>query len=259
MRDSRAMLSLLLVASGFASSGCVPTTVRGHVGASFLAVQGQAGLSDSSGMLSPGAVKNDFEDSLDVADRNATPYARLEGDWGAQRVTFSGFYYDENGQSTLANDFGDIPAGTTVTSSMEFWNVKGAWSYDLLPLDALRLAPGVQLGYSSMDIDVVAQPSTAFESLRVQGVVPMVFVQGEVDLGTVSGVVDLGWMNADIEDADGTYWDLEALVRFVPVDPLELIAGYRFMQLDLDGTADGREFDTDMQISGLFFGGGVRF
>lgn len=255
MTRSVRLLSLVLVAA----SGCAPTAIRGHAGAAFMQVQGQTGLANSSGTLSPGAVKNDFEDALDVGDRNASPYLRAEAEWSRHRVTFSGFQYDENGQSTLASDFGDIPAGTSVNSSLEFWNVKGAYSYDIIPVDVLRIAPGVEVAYSAYDFDVVARTSTAFESLQVDGLVPMVFLQGEVDLGVVAGVVDLAWIDADLEDTDGTWWDIEAMVRVVPIERLELIAGYRFMQLDLEGNADGRDFDTDMQVSGLFFGGGVRF
>lgn len=254
MSRSALWLPVLLMAVG-----CAPPAIRGHAGAAFMKFQGQTSLDNSSGTLPLGSVRNDLDDAFDVADLDASPYVRAEADWGAHRVTVSAFRYDENGQSTLANDFGDIPAGTTVNSSLEFWNVKGAWSYDLVPLDLLRVAPGVELGYNAMDLDVVAQPSTAFESLEVDGLVPMLFLQGEVDLGFAAGVLDIGWIDADLGDAEGAHWDIEAMARIVPAERVEVIVGYRFMALDLEGRADGRDFESDTQVSGFFVGGGVRF
>ena len=53
--------------------------------------------------------------------------------------------------------------------------------------------------------------------------------------------------------------DVEAQLVYRPWSALELFAGYRLMHLELDGVIDNDTVDSDLTISGLIFGGGLKF
>jgi hypothetical protein len=75
----------------------------------------------------------------------------------------------------------------------------------------------------------------------------------------VAATLDVGWIDIDLGDADGSYLDVEALVRVNPLPHLELFAGYRFIDIDAEGTADNRRFEAAFQLHGWMVGGGVTF
>ena len=75
----------------------------------------------------------------------------------------------------------------------------------------------------------------------------------------VAATLDVGFMDADLGDATGTYWDIEALLRFTPVSYLELFAGYRLATMEAAGVAGDRDFYADIELSGFLLGGGLTF
>jgi hypothetical protein len=87
----------------------------------------------------------------------------------------------------------------------------------------------------------------------------MVFLRGEADLGIVGANLDLGWMNADLHDARGDFWDIEAMVTVSPIPLIELFVGYRYVLIDAKGDVDGQHFDSDLKLSGWMIGGGISF
>lgn len=248
------MMAVLALA---ALTACAPTNFRAAGGLAFMNVGGQVSLDNSAGNASLGTVRNDLDDALDVGDNNVSPYLRLESDFGNHRVTVSGFGFGSDGNGTLAADFGDITAGTGVRGSFDFLNIKAAYSYGLLDFDYVRLAPGIAVNTMLTDLEV--STPTSFEEVETLVGVPMPFVQAEVDLGPAVAVLDVGAMDIDLNDADGTYWDLEGILMIKPSDTLDIFAGYRYVELDSDGTADLRAFDADIAVRGWIFGLGLTF
>ncbi|MGE3174623.1 MAG: hypothetical protein AB7O97_18470 [Planctomycetota bacterium] len=250
-----------LVAAGVLGvlGACAPHQMRAEVGAAFTQVRGELGLQNSGGNLNLNANMNDVKDQLGSGELDPSPYVRFEADWGPQRVKVSGLSHTSSGSSVLAGAFGDLPAGTSVFADLDYTNVSGSWSYDLAPTDMLRLAPGVQVGYHAIDVLVRSNSSTAFENVDTDIIVPMPYFDAEVDLGVVSVGVNAGLMVVDLRDADGRYWDAEAIVRAVPGQNVELLGGLRYMLFDAHGTATGRDFDSDIDVFGFFVGGGVKF
>ena len=240
-------------------SACAPSAFRAHAGAAFVRVNGDMGLQNSGGGLTLNQNMNDLRDDLQSGETEATPYLRVEMDWGKQRFKVSGFGHSSAGSGTLGGDFGDIPSGSTVQSDTDFFNVTGSWSYDLMPSSLLRLAPGVQLGYYGLDVSTRSQALTAFEEVETDLIVPMPYLEAEVDLGYVAVQANVGIMSLDAGDADGRYWDAEALAILRPADGFELIGGFRYLLIDAHGTASSRDFDTDLDIFGFFLGGGISF
>ncbi|HLU40141.1 MAG TPA: hypothetical protein VK081_12215 [Planctomycetota bacterium] len=224
-------------------------------------LQGDLALDNSSGNLPLGANRVDLDRELGAEDPSVAPYVRAEVGLPIGAVTLSGFTYSETGSGTLApnHQYGDIPGGSQVSTFLSFTNVKAAAHFDLFDFGIVRVSPGLGVDYFEIDMQVTDVVTTDFERVDNEAFVPMVFLQAEVDLGIVAGTLDIGYMEADLEDADGRYLDVEALVRFNPVPVVELFAGYRFIDLDARGRADSRNFSADVQLHGWMIGGGVAF
>lgn len=254
---NRPALSLLVALLPLAA--CAPSAFRADIGAIFPHVSGGTSLQNSSGTNSLSAVQNNLRNSLDVGESQAQPYLRAEADWGRHRVRLHGFGYDESGTAQLDRDFGDLPAGTMANTSLEYLSIVGSWSYDLMPTETLFLGPGVQVGIYSLDVSASATSPAGFETVDTDLVAPQLFLEAGVDLGLISADANLGFMSAHLGDAAGRYVDAELMVRAKPIERFELFVGYRYTVLDADGVASGRDFDADVTVSGLLFGGGVRF
>ncbi len=248
-----ALLAIALTAA------CAPSHFRADAGAAFTRVQGEMGLQNSAGNLNIAGNMNDVKDQLGAGDDEVSPYVRLEADWGPHRVKLSGLANNSAGPGTLAGAFGDLPAGTQVFTDFDFVNATAAWSYDLMPTPMFRIAPGVQLGYYSLDITSRAQTLSAFENVDTDFLTPMPYVEAEIDFDVIAIGANAGFLGVDLRDASGRYWDVEAYVRGAPFGGLELIGGLRYMLFDAHGEATGRDFDADLDVFGWFLAGGIRF
>ena len=247
------------VAAATLLAACAPHTFRADVGAAFARVEGQIGLQNSSGSLTLADNMNDLQDHLGVGDQDESPYVRLEADWGPSRFKVSTFGHNSTGSGTLAGAFGDIPAGTQVFTDFDFVDVTGSWSYDLMPTETFRIAPGVQLGYYSLDVITRAPSLSAFEQVDTDIIAPMPYLDAEVDLGWLTIGANGGIIAVNLSDADGRYWDAEGYVRANVLPHLELVGGVRYLLFDAHGEASNRDFDADIDVFGWFIGGGVRF
>ena len=246
-----------LLALPFMTS-CIPTG-RAYVGAAFMKVAGDVALQNAGGSLNLDASQSDIEDDLGAGGSDSSPYARAEADWGPHRVRVSGFGHSSGGTGTLTNAYGDLAASTAVGTDLEIINVTGAYTFDLLPTSMFRLGIGAQLGYSSIDLTVRQPSGIGFERVRTDNYVPMPVVDAEVDLGVVAFGGSLGGFEVDLGDADGRYWDGELFVRAAPWSLVELIGGYRYLSFDSSGEADNRDFNADLELTGWFIGGGIKF
>ena len=240
---------------------CAPVAIRAGVGYAQYRMGGQVSLDSSSGGVSLGTVRNDLDDALDLGDGEGAVFVRVGVVWEKDRLEASGLGFSQNGSGVLANDFGDITAGTSVNTQLDFLNVRVAWSHDVLDIGlggvGVRLAPGVVVDTILTGIDVGALG--AFEEVETLVVLPMPLLQTEVTLGSWSALIDLAAMDLDLNDADGSYWDLSATLTWRPQESFEFLAGYRYLGMDTDGTADSRKFDADLDLRGWFIGAGVVF
>ena len=247
-------LQLFLVAT---LAACTPQTFRADVGALFATTSGKIALQNAGGTLVLGNEQNDVDDQLGVGDTEVSPYVRVQWDHELHRVRAHGFGIDAEGSGTLAGDYGGIPAGSQVTTSMEFFNVAAAYDYEVWGDENFRLALGGQLGIYSLDI--AARSASGRESVRTDLVIPMAFAEVEGFFGPVTLGANAALMAGNWRDADGRYLDAEGFARVQVVDEVDLIAGYRYLVLDANGTATSRDFDADITVQGWFIGGGIRF
>ena len=256
----RSSLQLGLVALLFSLPSCMELSARAHVGYMQPALTGELGLAPSGAPASVlGSV--DLEDSLGVEGEGA-PYARIEATAGVLNLVASGFTYSSTSRGTLQAEFGDLIIGQLVDTEIEFINAKVGATFDLIDLGFLRLSPGLAVDYVGLDMSVDAVGSGIIggnEVLDIQAPVPLLFVQAEADVGPVSAIVDAGGVTVDYGDVDGTFVDVEALLRVEPASNLELFAGYRWISLEGAGDASGQEFDGDLVMAGWFVGGALTF
>ncbi len=219
---------------------------------------GALGLAPSGGGV--GATSSiDTESDLGLSDPSGSMQLRAELDTGPIRVTGSAFGYSESGEGRLTGSFGDIQAGTDVSSDLDLGNLKAAVTFDLVDTGVFRFSPGLAVDMFLVEAQITEALTSATETIDEFLPLPMLFAQAELDLGQVSGIVEAGFVALDLTDTNGTYFDFEAMVAFEPMSQLELYAGYRYISLDGEGENDGQALTADLVLQGWFVGGGVRF
>lgn len=234
---------------------CFQLEASGQLGWSRMAVRGDIGYVNGASTVS---VRQDVDSALGLGEDQDQPYARAMLDTGVQVIAVSAFRFEESGTGLLQADFGGVTAGTTVRSDFEFLNAKGSYAFEIA-LGPVSIAPGIAIDYFDLELDVRDLGGVASETLDVNAPVPLAFVRGTVDLGIASGVVELGYIEADIGDVDGSFFDAEILVE-VRIAPLvHLFGGYRRIALDAEGVVDGDTYEADLEVDGFVIGGGVRF
>ncbi|MFO1054066.1 MAG: hypothetical protein U1F36_17760 [Planctomycetota bacterium] len=204
-------------------------------------------------------VRADVNDDLGLG-RSGNVMAGAAIDSPLGRVSASYFRYSDDGTGTLTRSFGDIPPGTNVASETSIDNVKAFWSFDLVDTGVVRLSPGVGVDYFSLDATVRSITAlSAYERLSVGVPMPMLFLTGAVDLGPVSGELEGGWMHVNVSNVDATFYDLDARVVWKASSAFEAFGGYRWVTLDSSGRANGQQYDANLDLQGVYFGGGLRF
>ena len=112
------------------------------------------------------------------------------------------------------------------------------------------------------DIDIRVDAISGFsqsERVNSNAPIPMLHGQAQLDLKAVSLIVEGGWINAEVRDTEGTFFDVAAMLRVPLHDRIHLFAGYRYISLDGEGRADEQNLAADLTIDGWVAGLGVRF
>ncbi|MFQ5505286.1 MAG: hypothetical protein ACE5F1_10865 [Planctomycetota bacterium] len=236
---------------------CSGIGITADAGVARWVADGDVSLGPSSGApVNLDNLLNNIGDVFGLDEGTETPYARVELSAPVASFTFSGFTYDTNADGVLANNFGDLLRGANVSTDAEIANLKGAVHFDLLNLGMVRISPG--LGVDLLDLSIAANSSLGTEQVDALAPMPMLFVQGEVEIGPFDGVLDLGYFEANLPEADGQFFDIEAILRWRPLERMELFAGYRMILADAKGDTVGQLFAADLQLSGWMAGIGFR-
>lgn len=249
-RPSKALLLPLVLAS------CATPDVAVDAGYMVMRLAGDFGLAGSGG---GGSARINLGQGLDIANADS-PYAKVEAQLLGLRVSLSGFDYTDSGDSILSTSFGDISAGSTVTTDVDLFNLKGTIAYDIINNDYLRISPGVGLDYFDIDMRMVATaPVSAFEEVDFQVPVPMPYLSAQLKYEDFVLDTELSGASVDLQDADGLYWDISAKLRYQPLPPVGIFVGYRYLRIKADGDTGGQDFSGDIHLNGLFFGGRIAF
>jgi hypothetical protein len=252
-RPCRSWLAALLLLGS-----CAPLQFAGDAGYMQMAVDGELALDATSGG-GAGNLLQDVDVAFGLGDDRGSPYGRLLFDLGVPVLSVSAFAFSERGQGTLQADFGAIAAGTDVATDLDLWSVKSALAFEI-DLGRVQLSPGVAAEYLDIDMLVRDDLGLTTEDLELQAPVPLLFLRGELDLDGLGVVAEIGYVDVpEIDDVEGSLLDLEALLEARLGGHVHLFAGYRYLDLDLDGSVDGQDFAADLVLSGWILGGGVRF
>jgi hypothetical protein len=236
-------------------TGCSAPSFAGRLGAFAPRVSGEVALGDGGA-----GAPIDVDSELGIGDGSVAPYVEAEFEGPLGRVSVSGFRHQADGRGAIAEGFGDIPGGTAVESSLDVANLRAAWTWDLIDLGPVTLAPGVGLDWFAIDTDVRSITAISVrEQVRVDAPVPMLFVRAAVDLDLVRADVLAGGLAVDVADLDGTFIDLEGRLTIAPWDGVEFFVGYRRITVDATSVVDGEDFGTDVVLGGLNVGGALRF
>lgn len=236
---------------------CLLPSFEVQAGYAELSVDGDIGYRSGSGA----AIQQDTQSAFGLGDDQGSPYVRAQLDFGVPVLTVSGFTFEDEGRGRLEAQFGDNPAlqaGAPVQSAFEMNNAKASYTFDI-GLGPVSISPGIGVDYFDLLINVQDAFGIATEQVDLTGPLPLLLLRAEVDLSIVSAFVEAGYVAADVDDVDGELFDIEAQLAFRPTPLIDLFVGYRHVQLAVDGQIDGDQFDTDITISGLMVGGGVRF
>lgn len=251
---------ILLLAALVPFAACAPQTFRVDAGVMLSNHNGDVALQNAGGTLELSEERNNL-DSLGVGSTRESPYVRLQwdqGDHDEHRIHASLFGFQEKGHGTLGSNFGGLPPGTVVDSKMDFLAGTVGYSYGLLKTIDFRLGVGGQMGVYLQNIEV--SNGASHEKVETEVLVPEPCIDGEFYLGdSLSFGGDLGIMYADLRDATGRYLDAEAWGRWQINKDFDLILGYRYLVLDAKGQATDRDFDADVDVRGVFLGGGLKF
>ncbi len=250
MRAYRSLALLLLLGL----IGCAGQTYQVQAGPSFLRTRGDISLADSAGNL---PATNNMADDLGVGGTEIAPYIQGRSDFEQHRFRANAFFSDSDGQGTLANNYGNIGAGTPVSTKMDVFGIATNYSYALLEDEGYRVGVGGQLGFYSLDVS--ARSATGRESVTTEALVPAPFFEGELYFDGLTLGASCAVLAADLGDGDGRYLDFEAYSQFRLNEDVDMRAGYRHIVLDVDGVATTREFDADVDVQGFFVTAGIRF
>ena len=227
-----------------------------HAGYASLAVDGDIALTTGS---SSTAVSQDVESALGLGDDEGAPYGRLAADFGVPVLTVSAFGFEQQGRGQLAADFGNVAGGATVFSDFSLTNVKASWLFDI-GAGPFTISPGIGVDFFDLGLEVRDAIGIASEDIQLQAPLPLLCLRAALDLNPVELMVEGGYVQVpEIDDIEGSFFDVEGMLRVRPTGWLDLFAGYRWISLEADGVVDGDAFDTELEISGWLVGGGIRF
>ena len=250
-------LSLALLLSFPVFTACKGMTYRADAGPIFVRAGGDVALQNGAGTLNLGQERNDVDGNLGLGSTEAVPYIRVEANKEKHRWRLHGFGIDAEGSGTLDGDFGGLVGGSQVQTTMEFLAIDANWGYQLLRNEHWRLAVGAQIAFYALD--VAARSTLGRETVDTQGFVPMPFGEVETMWGSFTFGANAGIMAVDLGDAEGLWFDAEAYARWQLTPRFDVMGGVRYLLFDVEGRAEDRDFEADMDFQGLFLTAGIAF
>ena len=257
-KSTSRLLVVALFATLAACSSIPPEGAEVRLAHIAVRMDGDVALGPSSGAA---GTNTDLRDDLGLGSSESAPLLTFTAptEWG--RVVASAFWFDDTAEGTLGSGaYGDIAAGSQVTSEFAFTNVKTWWTFDAYLSENVRISPGFALDVFDVDLDVTAAgPAQRFEKLDLLAPVPMPFLDAEARFGDFYVAGQGGAMRIDLGDGLGTWWDLEGRIGYLVDSKFEVYTGYRALGMDANGDADDRKAGVDLIVHGWFLGGSLRF
>jgi len=238
---------------------CETWFVEVDAGYTQMEFSGTAALAPTGGGLPVSATTVDLQDELGLDDPIGAPYGRVQAGLGPWGLSASGFSLSDVADGRVTRQFGNITVGTDVHTEVQMINLKTALTFDVLDTQFLTLSPGIAVDYFDFDVSVSAPSLGISEQLKAQAPVPLLFGQVSSKVGPVSLTLEGGWMSADVGDANGTFLDIEGMLRVHLGLGTHVFGGYRHIAINANGVASGQRFEADFNLQGWMVGVGYRF
>jgi hypothetical protein len=249
---------LVLAVAGLGCGSCYQLAVKAQAGYAQMSIEGDIALNPTAGG-GTASIRQDIETALGLGDDQGSPYARAQFDLGVPVFAVSGFMFEEQGTGTLQANYGNITAGTNVNSDLELMNARASMAFQI-ELGPVSIAPGLAANWVDLTLEVADTAGIATETVELSAPLPMAFVRGEAELGIVALIAELGYLEVpEYDDIEGSVWDAEAIVELRPTPALNFFAGYRGINVEVEGEVDNQDFFADITLSGWIIGGGVKF
>lgn len=244
------LLAPLLLLAPACETNCGLQT---DIGVSVVTLHGDVGLGPSSG--GQPSAQLDIDDSLGIDKDHAAPHLRLHVWYEGTSLTFSQLRYIESGSGILSHDFGDLTQGQPVNTRARFANLMVALRHAVIDTEVLRISPGIGLEWVEFELE--AESAGVFERIDFTAPMPTLSLYTEVLLGPVQVSLDVVGSRAELPEFDGSLLDLEAMLRWQPLDPLpvmEVFGGYRLILMDGTERTGGKEYSADLLLDGWMLG-----
>jgi hypothetical protein len=240
-----ALLAVLALAGA-----CAPVAATAQVGYARLRLGGEI-------TLGAGDAPQDVGSAFGLGSEDESAYVRVLATCGVPEFGITAFQMSEEGTGVLDGSFGGLPAGTTVDTRLRL-GVAKLTAAAALHVGPVTVSPGAL--FDVVAIDFRASNGGNREEVNDVVVVPMPFVRAVMPFGAFVATAEVGWIDPpSFIDINGRFADVEALLEWRAHSSLGVVAGYRFVSADATGVSGTGDVDLDLQVSGWFVGGSVRF
>ncbi|MGI9013352.1 MAG: hypothetical protein ACR2GY_03790 [Phycisphaerales bacterium] len=208
-----------------------------------------------------------FEDDLGFDQHDFAPHATAHLKQNRMNLWLSGFTFDDNGRSHLERTirFDTLliaPAGSDVRTEIDYSTVAFEIGYDLSGIRSSdgrsRATVGFLGGIRYIDIgqrtELVSLPGSPLVERGARDVAAFAGARFEVEV--VEQIVATARFGVGTTlDSGGDYFQVEAAIRWFPVENVGVTAGYRLIGMEVE---DG-DFLVNARLAGVFLGLSLRF
>ncbi len=213
----------------------------------------------------PDSTLGNLEGSLEFekAEESSLYYGARIG-FAPFELIFSDFGFSAEHPSSLTGLFEGAPViDLDTTTDLDLSVRKAMIGIDILNTGVFRLGllGGVdELAFSSFGITDINTGRRQALLDDEQALVPMVGVRADLDLpldirlgGELTGI------QVDVDEISVSYFDLDANLNYAITNSIELLVGYRAIELDVDGSFDEASLNTAIEFGGPYAALGIKF
>lgn len=200
---------------------------------------------------------------LGLDDREATPSALLDLEWGSPHLTLATQSTSFSGDGRLAGaleyEGNTIPAGADVASDLDLGIHSGILTFDVAPTPIMEL--GIGFGVTAVAIDARFREDGTGTTVDTDEVLPVPVLAARVgfwvDNVEVAGLIS--GMDASVDDADVQMLDLDVYARyhffgFAQHGSGSVVLGWRRLDLDAEYEDEDSVIDAELRLTGPYLG-----
>ena len=167
----------------------------------------------------------------------------------------------------LLGDFGDLSGPTTSLVKSDINGLRAGLAYHAVLWTVeetedlrLRFSLGGSIEHEEVDFRAVREDQSARQKIRAHdNGIPMARGRVDAEIQEFGARFDLGWSDGDWGDVSGPMFDIEVTLRYQINEGVALLAGYRWLDVPLEGYEGPLRYDLDLRTAGYFVAARLRF